>query len=218
MACAAQAGTAITVALVDDHPIFRAGLRMLLESQPGIRVIVEGASGAEAAAVVAERRPDIVLLDRLEDLRLIRDAQYETRPIILAASVTRQQVLEALHLGAMGVLLKSSTTDVLLRCIRTVLSGEYWVNRQAAADLVGALRLQGRSVSPGEDRQHRLTSAERRVIASLRTGASNKRIARELGVTEQTVKNRLSHLYARFSAANRLDLVLKLTRMGLLAD
>jgi DNA-binding NarL/FixJ family response regulator len=225
MALAPRDAKKIAVAVVDDHPIFRDGLRMLLDSQPRLTVVAEGANGLDAAAIVERHRPDLLLMDLimpeadgLEGLRRLRDLQHTTQTVILTAAISRQQTLEALQLGAVGVLLKSSATGLLLHCIDSVLAGEYWVNRQASADLVGALRLQMcAEVTPAQP-SLRLSPTERRILRALGTGATNKLIARELGMAEQTVKNRLSQLYSRFSASNRLDLILKLTQRGLLKE
>jgi two-component system, NarL family, nitrate/nitrite response regulator NarL len=225
MNCAVQRGTPIATAVVDPHPIFRYGVRMLLESWPGISVVAEGTNDLDATAIVGRYQPDLLLMDLcmpdadgLECLRRLRDMQHATRTVILAANISREQTLEALQLGAWGVLPKSSTSELLLRCIRAVTAGDYWVNRQAAADLVGALRLQRQSEQNPAVAPLRLSATERRIVAALRNGATNKLIARELRMAEQTVKNRLSRLYARFSASNRLDLTLKLARMGVLTE
>jgi two-component system, NarL family, nitrate/nitrite response regulator NarL len=223
MARAAEDSGTITVGVVDDHPIFRAGLRLLLASKPGVSVICEGSDGLDVPSMVREQRPDVLLVDLcmpeadgLEALRLLRNLAHTTRPVILATCISSRQMLEALQLGAVGVLLKSSTTELLLRCIHAVAAGEYWVDRQGAADLIGALRLQSLAEGAAAGAGLPLSAIERRIVAALRTGASNKLIARELGVAEQTVKNRLSQLYTRFSASNRLDLIVRLTRNGLL--
>jgi DNA-binding NarL/FixJ family response regulator len=129
-------GKKIRIVIADDHPIFRDGLRKLLESEPGFEVVGEAADGAEVANVVRKTRPDILLLDLamprlpgLESLRQVAQAETNVHCILLTAAAQREQVLEALQLGARGVVLKESATQVLLKSIRCVMEGQYWRQR-----------------------------------------------------------------------------------------
>jgi two-component system, NarL family, nitrate/nitrite response regulator NarL len=215
--------TCLRLALVVDQPIFLDGLRLLLGSKPGIAVVAEETTGREAPLLVAETKPDVLLIDLcmsepdgLDTLKLVNGITHAARVIMLTADQTPQLTLNALRLGAVGVLLKSSTTELLFRCIQAVMSGEFWVTRQAATGIVEALRLQAPDQLP--DPQRQMSIAEQRLLTALCDGISNKMIARRLGIAEQTVKNRLSRLYSRFCASNRLDLVLKAKQLGLLPE
>jgi two-component system nitrate/nitrite response regulator NarL len=214
----------IRVAVVDDHPIFRAGLRHVLRSEPGMRVVGEAASATGVSELVAALQPDVLLLDYYmpgggapQVLRELRDARLATRSIILTAGIGREAALEALRLGARGVLLKASAIEVLFRCIRAIVEGQYWIDGETTADLVEALRAENDRVSIEGCAVSPVSATDRRVLAALARGCSNKVIARELGIAEQTVKNHLSHLFERMHASNRLELVVRARREGLIA-
>src|SRR5947209_1070151 len=123
----------IRILIADDHPIFRDGLRRLLESEPGFHVVGEGADGEQAFKLARQLKPDVLLLDLamphmpgLEVLRELANSPTPVRTILLTAAIERPQIVEALQLGARGVVLKESATELLLKSIRMVMAGEYW--------------------------------------------------------------------------------------------
>lgn len=201
----------IRILLVDDHPIFRDGLRRLLESEPGFQIVGEVGSGAEAVRLVAERAPDIMLLDLmlpdmsgLDVLRAVGAQTVFVRTILLTAAIDRPETLEALHLGARGLLLKTSATSLLHRCVRSVMAGEYWFGHDHLSDPVKAM--QEMSASPPPVRK--LTKRELDMISAVVNGATNREISRQFGVSEQTVKNHLSSVFDKVGVSNRLELAL----------
>src|SRR5262249_11075424 len=132
----ARTGAApIKVVLADDHPLFRDGLRKLLESEPGFTVVGEAGDGAEAVELVATRDPDVLLIDLtmpgmtgLDALRALADRGLSAcRVMLLTAAIDRDQMLEALQLGARGIVPKESATATLFKSIRTVMKDEYWI-------------------------------------------------------------------------------------------
>lgn len=202
----------IRIVTADDHPIFRDGLRRLLEAEEGFEVVGEAGSGREAVDRVAALVPDVLLLDLampdgsgLDVLRAI-DRSLGVRPILLTAAADKRDMLEALQLGARGLVLKHSATPLLHKCIRTVVAGEYWFGRDRMPDLVEALR-QLREV-PQLSPVQTLTRREIHVITAVAGGATNRDISEELGLSEQTVKNHLSHIFDKVGVSNRLELAL----------
>lgn len=202
----------IRIVTVDDHPIFRDGLRRLLEAEGGFEVVGEAGSCREAVECVAALAPDVLLLDLampdgsgLDVLRAI-ERSAGVRPILLTAGADKRETLEALQLGARGLVLKHSATPLLHKCIRAVMAGEYWFGRDRMPDLVEALRQL--SEPPPRSPVQTLTRREVHVIAAVAGGATNRDIADDLGLSEQTVKNHLSHIFDKVGVSSRLELAL----------
>ena len=206
----------INLVIADDHPIFRDGLRRLLEAEPGLKVIGEACDGAEAVKMVRELKPDILLLDLamprhpgLEALRDLGTGQQSVRVILLTAAAEKQQIVEALQLGARGVVLKDSATQLLLKSIHTVMSGEYWVGRESVSNLVAYLRSMVQS-SGEEARQKKfgLTPRELEIVSAVVAGYANKEIAQYFKISEDTVKHHLSNIFDKLGVSTRLELAL----------
>ena len=205
----------VRVLVADDHQIFRAGLCKLLESEPGFDVVGEADDGAETLALVQRLNPDFLLLDLsmqkvsgLETLNQLSAAGCTCHTVLLAAAIEKSQVLEALRLGARGVVLKDSAIGLLFKCIRTVMAGEYWVDRSSVADLVLHLRqAPGPRVAPIK-RTFRLTPRELQVISTVVAGYPNKEIARRFSISEDTVKHHLSSIFDKCGVSNRLELAI----------
>jgi DNA-binding NarL/FixJ family response regulator len=205
--------TRIRVVTADDHPIFRDGLRRLLDSEPEFEVVGEAGCGAEALRLVAHLKPDVLLVDLampdmtgLDVLRTLSEAQTPVKAVLLTASADRQQMVEALMLGARGLVLKDSATELLYKCIRCVHNNEYWFGRDRFSDVLAALR---RTSTPSEaSPAATLTRRELQIVSAIVAGASNRDVATQLGVTEQTVKNHLSSIFDKVGVSNRLELAL----------
>ncbi len=207
----------VRIVIADDHPIFRDGLRRLLESEPEFKVIGEASDGAEAVKLARSMKPDILLLDLampkhpgLEALRdLSTGSATPVRVILLTAAAEKSQIVEALQLGARGVVLKDSATQLLLKAIHTVMSGEYWVGRESVSNLVQYLRTLVQS-SSDEARQRKfgLTPRELEIVAAVVAGYSNKEIAEYFKISEDTVKHHLSNIFDKLGVSTRLELAL----------
>ena len=187
--------TTIRIVVADDHPIFREGLIKLLETKPDLRVVGAANDGDEALKLVAELEPDLLLLDLamprmtgLAALRELRDRSLRARTILLTASVAKAEIVTALQLGARGVVLKESASELLFRSIRVVMDGQYWVGRDRVADLVTTLRELSVSTPPPSPKNFGLTP-------------------REL-ISEKTVKHPLTNIFEKLGVSNRLELAL----------
>jgi two-component system nitrate/nitrite response regulator NarL len=214
----------VRVLVADDHPIFRAGLCKLLETDPDFTVVGEAGDGSDVLELVPSVRPDVLLLDvampgmtGLEVLRELVSDAHAPRTILLTASIDPSDMIAALRLGTAGVLLKSAATELLFKCLHAVLAGKYWVDRDAVASPVDALpALERRSGSGG--RPFGLTARELEVLSLVATGASNKVIASELGLSEETVKHHMSKIFDKTGQSTRVELALFAAHSGLLDE
>lgn len=214
----------IRVVLADDHTLFREGVRRFLETEAGVTVIGEASDGGQAVEQCRRLRPDVALLDvdmprvsGIDALRLLREASPSTAAILLTAAIGRRELLEAVILGARGVVLKASESELLVRCVREVASGGYWLEHAAIGDLVESLR--SRSGAPlGLPRPLRptvLTRREAEIAAAVGRGASNAEISHAIGLSGQTVKNHLTRIFDKLGVSTRLELALYAVGHGL---
>lgn len=205
----------IRVLIADDHALFRDGLRRLLEAEEGFEVVGEAADGETLVALARQTQADIILLDLamphsdgMDALRELAAAEIPVRTLLLTASIEKVQVVQALRLGAQGVLLKESTTQRLFDSIRCVMAGQYWVGRESVSDLVKALR----SISPADgnsrSRHFGLTPRELEIVTLVVAGYSNPDIAQRCSIGQQTVKHHISNIFDKLGVSNRLELAL----------
>ena len=206
---------AVRIVIADDHPIFRDGLKRLLEAEPSFKVIGEACDGVEAVALVCQLRPEILLLDLamprrpgLEALRELGSQSVSARVILLTAAAEKEQIVEALQLGARGVVLKDSATQILLKSIRAVMNGEYWVGRESVSNLVQYLRGLMDAPKPSGPKRYGLTPRELEIISAVVAGFANKEIAQYFKISEDTVKHHLSNIFDKLGVSTRLELAL----------
>lgn len=203
--------------LVDDHQIVCTGVRMLLESHPGLEVVGEAYCRADALAMAAREQPDLIVFD----LDLGGDMALDCIPALLAAaSGTRVLVLtgiqdpdlhrRAVCLGAMGLVLKDKAADVLLKAIEKVSAGEVWIGRSMMAEVLNRLAPAGQAQEPDPEAAKiaRLTAREREVIALVGEGLRNQQIADRLYISETTVRHHLNAIFTKLKVPDRLALVM----------
>jgi DNA-binding NarL/FixJ family response regulator len=208
--------SSVRILIADDHPIFRDGLKRLLESERGFRVVGEACDGIEAVDLVKKLNPEILLLDlampRRAGIEALRDLSTDTfavRVILLTAAAEKEQIIEALQLGARGVVLKDSATQILLKSIRAVMDGEYWVGRESVSNLVQYLRgLIGSSGTTPRRSRYGLTPRELEIISAVVAGYANREIAAHFKISEDTVKHHLSNIFDKLGVSTRLELAL----------
>jgi DNA-binding NarL/FixJ family response regulator len=216
-----QAGSPVTqvsisVLIADDHPIFRDGLRRLLDGEPDLRVVGLAGNADEALNLTRTCAPDVLLLDLAmpgrNGLDVLRDlaAAGSDRPkvIVLTAAINDTQMVEALELGARGIVLKSTATELLLKCIRVVVAGQFWVGRDAVSNLVDGLReARRRRIDRAGDR-FGLTPRQIEIVRAVVAGATNREIAGTLSISEDTVKQHLGNVFDKCGVSNRVELAL----------
>lgn len=207
---------AVRIVTADDHPIFRKGLKSLLDAEPGFQVVGEAENGDEAVRLARSLQPDILLLDlampQLSGMDALRELAAESAPlpvrtILLTAGIQRPEIVKALQLGAAGVVLKTAPPDLLFKSIRTVMTGQLWIGNEGVSDVVQALR-DCADASPPARARFGLTPRELEITSAVVSGFSNKEIAKKFVLSEDTVKHHLTNIFDKVGASNRLELAL----------
>lgn len=213
---------AIRVLIVDDHTLFRSGIRLLLQRQKGFEVVGEAGDGLEGVKLAKRLKPEVVLLDLhmpgtggLEALQLLKEELPQTQVVMLTVSEDAQDLLEALQLGARGYLLKNIETDFLLDSIRRAASGESVMSPQMAVRLAEAVRMPQKNSKAAVAETNKLSPREAEIIVMLAAGASNKEIARKLELAESTVKIHVQGILRKLNLTSRVQAAVFAVEHGL---
>ncbi|WP_309089106.1 response regulator transcription factor [Phenylobacterium sp.] len=206
-----------SIIVADDHPVVLNGVRSLVASASDFEVVAAHSDGAAALEAIRALSPDLALLDvsmpkktGTEVLSAVAEEGLATRIVLLTASATDEQIRAAVALGVWGLLMKDAAADMLLDCLRVVASGRRWL---FGAEVLAALeREAARAQSAG--RLSVLTPRERQLVELVAEGLPNKLIARELGLTEGTVKIHLHNVYQKLGVNNRTTLAALAFRHG----
>ena len=198
----------VRIAIIDDHPLFREGVRRSLSEWPDLSVIAEGGSSADAIRIASEMSPAVMLIDismpgnGLEAIREIARQAPDVRVIMLTVSERNEHVAEALKHGAKGYVLKGIGGEGLADAVRTVANGGTYV----APTLSASLFLQAETRTADEMEQ--LTAREKDVLRLVASGLSNKRIAIALDLNEKTIKHHMTRILAKLGVENRTEAAL----------
>jgi DNA-binding NarL/FixJ family response regulator len=205
----------IRIVVADDHPVVCIGVRNMLSETEGFEVIGDASDGDEAITQTLELQPDILLLDvqmprlpGLEAMRAIMTGMPTVKIILLTSTISTQQVIEALHIGARGIVLKDALADHLQTAIKTVSGGDYWIGGKRVINLVSALHDLMQQAQVPQRKTYGLTPRELEVVGAIVEGCSNRDIAKQFNLSEETVKRHLSNIFDKTGVSTRLELAL----------
>ncbi|HXJ66664.1 MAG TPA: response regulator transcription factor [Actinomycetota bacterium] len=213
----------LRVLIVDDHALFRRGLQMVLDGEPDIEVVGEAADGHQAIDRAQELMPDVVLMDvrmprrsGIEATREIRDALPHVRVLMLTVSDEEADLYEAIKAGASGYLLKEVSTDEVPEAIRSVVAGQSRISPSMASKLLTEFAAWSRRTGPAGVSGPTLTERELEVLRLVAQGMANKDIAKELFISENTVKNHVRNILEKLHLHSRMEAVVYAVRENLL--
>jgi len=213
----------IRVLIVDDHTLFRSGIKLLLQRQEGFEVVGEAGDGLEGIKRAKQLTPDVVLLDLhmpgitgREAVKLINEEVPGTRVVMLTVSEDAEDLVDCLRAGAAGYLLKNIETEFLIDAIQRAARGESVMSPQMTGKLVQELRQPKEMVSTAtEAEREKLSPREKEIITLLAKGASNKEVARVLNVAESTVKIHVQNILKKLNLTSRVQAAVYAVEHGL---
>ncbi len=214
----------IQILLVDDHVVMRQGLRMLIENHPDMRVVAEAARCDDALEAATRVLPDIVLLDLdlgdgngLDIIPQMVALNDKVNVLILTGMHETEMHRRALRLGASGIVMKDQAGEMLIKAIRKIAEGEVWVDRGMTAALLQELRRgsESRRLDTEAARIDSLTQREREVVSLVAQGFGTDRIAKDLFISEKTVRNHIASIFDKLMVSDRLELAIYAVRHGL---
>jgi DNA-binding NarL/FixJ family response regulator len=217
----------IRVLIADDHPVVREGLHAMLSTDQTIEVVGESCNGVEAVTMVAEKEPDVVLMDirmpdmdGVEAIRRIKHQSPATAVIVLTMYDNDAYVIDAVRAGASGYLLKDASRELLLHTIRAVSSGATLIKTSLLSEAISSLVQSQKAYLKVEADSTKgvepLTPREREVLRLVAVGYTNKDIGKELSIAEDTVKKHMQSILAKLHASSRIRAAIQATRAGII--
>lgn len=210
--------TPIRVMIVDDHNLVREGLRAMFDSTREIEVVAEAGSGEEAVDMVERFQPDVVLMDismpgmnGIQATRILREKRPEVKVVILTMLDQEGYVYEAVKAGATGYMLKNTSSEELAQAIKTVHDGKALLHPEATAQLLKEFA----TMAENRGSDYGLSDREMEVLQLLSEGKTNKQIAKDLWISEQTVKTHVAHIFEKLGTSDRTETVAMALRSGL---
>lgn len=211
----------IGVLIVDDHAVVRAGLRMLIDQDPDMKVTSVAGNRSEALAAATSDQPNIIILDIVlgdEDgislLPELRAAAPNSRVLVLTGLRSSQSQRQAMRAGAMGIVLKEHAAEILIKAIKKVHHGEVWLDRLMVGSVLQEMT-EEKQADPDQEKIATLTEREREVVSLVGEGLKNKQIAAKLFISETTVTHHLSSVFSKLAVSDRLELIIFAFRHGL---
>jgi DNA-binding NarL/FixJ family response regulator len=212
----------IKVAIVDDHTLFREGIKKILSLEPDFEIVGEAVDGDEIISLLHGSKADVLLLDvkmeRINGLQVLPQIVQlfpTLRVVILTAQITQAESVNAIKVGARGIIMKHAASEFLIKGIRKVHGGELWADNSTMSLVVESLSKRLRGETPMDRGKKDLSQRETEVITLVATGHRNKEIAEKLFISEQTVKTHLSNIFQKLDVGDRLELALYAMRHGL---
>ena len=206
----------IRIVIADEHSVRREDVRRLLESEPGLFVVGEASDACSANRLARQVKPDILLIDlalsQRFELQALNDStshSHQVRIVVMATAIEKAHLVEAIRFGAHGIVLKTSTSGVLLNSLRSVMAGQYWLETASVPVLVEALReslVQTNGTKSTKD--YGLTRREVDIMTKIASGSSNKEVGEVFAISERTVKHHLTNIFSKVGVSSRLQLAL----------
>lgn len=216
--------TRCSVLIIDDHALFREGLKVIIKNDEMFDIVGEAGTGAEGLRMAAEMKPDVVILDLgLPDVSGVRiigsllEASPDSRIMVVTMYSKIGYIAESFQAGAMGYVVKESASDSLLQGMRSVSEGEYFLDGRVSNEVVGSLvNLPIRQVEKQDDNYSNLTTREQEIVRMLAEGMATKEISSKLFISPKTVENHKSNIMRKLELSSTVDLVKYCARIGLI--
>jgi len=215
----------VRIFIADDHPIFRDAIKTLLAQESECRVVGEACDGDETLELISEHQPDILLLDMsmpkvsgMEVLKSMAGSKNGIKTIVLGELLNQEEISRIFQLEAYGLVMKESPSGMLFNSIKAVMAGKYWIGHEAVSNPANRLKNYKNSKKNRAHNNYGLTPREMDVCREVVAGYRNKEIAGKLGISEQTVKHHITHIFDKLGVYNRLELTLFIFHHGIVEN